>query len=140
MQTLLVHNPTAGKGDHEKEELLAILRLAGHEVTYASSKSDEFPKILDGEFDLIVIAGGDGTVRKVASRLRHRKAAIAIFPHGTANNIARSLGMTGDRQEMANAWRKGRTGAARHRAGVRAVGQAALHRRGGHRRARLHHQ
>jgi diacylglycerol kinase family enzyme len=107
MQTLLVHNPTAGKGDHEKEELLAILRLAGHEVTYASSKSDEFPKILDGEFDLIVIAGGDGTVRKVATRLRHRKAAIAIFPHGTANNIARSLGMTGDRQEMANAWRKG---------------------------------
>lgn len=109
MQTLLVHNPTAGKGDHEKEELLAILALAGHEVTYASSKSDDFPKILDKEFDLIVVAGGDGTVRKVATRLKHRNAAIAIFPHGTANNIANSLGMNGDRQEMANAWREGRS-------------------------------
>jgi len=108
MQTLLVHNPTAGVGDHEKEELLAILRLAGHEVTYSSTKSEEFPAILDGGFDLIVVAGGDGTVRKVTTKLKLRHAAIAIMPLGTANNIANSLGMLGDRQEMANAWSKGK--------------------------------
>lgn len=108
MQTLLVHNPTAGVGDHEKEELLAILRLAGHEVTYSSTKSDKFPAVLDGEFDLIVIAGGDGTVRKVTTKLKRREAAIAILPLGTANNIANSLGMMGDRQEMANAWSQGK--------------------------------
>lgn len=108
MRTLLVHNPTAGTGDHEKEELLAILRLAGHDVTYASSKDDRLPAVLKGDFDLIVIAGGDGTVRKVTTKLKKRKAAIAIFPHGTANNIANSLGMIHGRQEMAVAWHEGK--------------------------------
>lgn len=108
MLTLLVHNPTAGSGDHEKEELLAILRLAGHDVTYVSSKSKGLPDALEGVFDLVVIAGGDGTVRKVVTRMKRRDAAVAIFPHGTANNIARSLGMTQDRQAMAIAWRAGR--------------------------------
>jgi len=107
MRTLLVHNPTAGTGDHEKEELLAVLRLAGHEVTYTSTKSDEFPKMLEAPFELVVVAGGDGTVRKVVTNLKHRDSALAILPLGTANNIARSLGMTGDRQEMANGWNEG---------------------------------
>ena len=108
MLTLLVHNPTAGSGDHEKEELLAILRLAGHDVDYMSTKSARFPAALDGGYGLIVIAGGDGTVRKVVTRMQRRDAAVAIFPHGTANNIARSLGMTRDRQAMAIAWREAR--------------------------------
>jgi len=135
MQTLLVHNPTAGKGDHEREELLAILSLAGHKVTYTSAQSGAFARILDGEFDLIVVAGGDGTVRKVATRLVHRRAALAIFPLGTANNIARSLGMIGDRQEMAIAWHEGRhapldlgiaSGAWGEQAFVEGVGLGAL--------------
>jgi hypothetical protein len=49
-------------------------------------------------------------VRKVVTRMKRRDAAVAIFPHGTANNIARSLGMTRDRQAMAIAWRNARRG------------------------------
>jgi diacylglycerol kinase (ATP) len=49
---------------------------------------------------VVLVAGGDGTVAKVARCLVDRDAAhripIAILPVGTANNIARSLGIEGE--------------------------------------------
>jgi diacylglycerol kinase (ATP) len=46
------------------------------------------------------VAGGDGTVGKSVRWLRHRKTPIAILPLGTANNIARSLGIEGDLESL----------------------------------------
>lgn len=93
MKTLLVHNATAGRADHDRLALLAALEEAGYEPFYCSSKSDAFPDILDEPFEAIVVAGGDGTVRKVATRLKRRDTPLVILPLGTANNIARSLGI-----------------------------------------------
>lgn len=108
MRVLLIHNPSAGKSDHPREELLAMLRLAGHDVDYCSTKSDDFPRMLKEPAELIVIAGGDGTVRKVVTRLKRRETPLAILPLGTANNVARSLGIAGGRQEQVAGWENGR--------------------------------
>lgn len=43
---------------------------------------------------MIAVAGGDGTVGKVARRLIGNPTPIAILPLGTANNIASTLGMS----------------------------------------------
>lgn len=93
MRTLLVHNPTAGRGDHEKQELLAAFRAAGYDPHYCSTKSDAFPDILGEPFEAVAVAGGDGTVRKVAIRIEDRARPLIVVPLGTANNIARSLGL-----------------------------------------------
>ena len=44
---------------------------------------------------MVAVAGGDGTVGKVARRLIGSPTPIAILPMGTANNIASTLGLAG---------------------------------------------
>src|SRR5271170_4085516 len=41
--------------------------------------------------DLVVVAGGDGTVREVAGALVRTDSTLAIVPFGTFNNLALSL-------------------------------------------------
>jgi diacylglycerol kinase (ATP) len=44
--------------------------------------------------DAVVIAGGDGTVRDVFKELAGSRTPAAVLPLGTANNVARSLGVS----------------------------------------------
>src|SRR5262245_38892601 len=89
----LMHNPKAGSGSPSKKALVAQLEHAGHRVDSYSTKDKDFIRGLESPGDLVVIAGGDGTVRKVALRLIGRNVPIAILPLGTANNIAKALGL-----------------------------------------------
>jgi diacylglycerol kinase family enzyme len=43
--------------------------------------------------DAVLVAGGDGTVGKVAKRLAGTSVPMAVIPTGTANNVARTLGI-----------------------------------------------
>jgi len=45
--------------------------------------------------DVVAVAGGDGTVGKVARRLIGSRTPIAVLPMGTANNVAKTLGIKG---------------------------------------------
>jgi YegS/Rv2252/BmrU family lipid kinase len=46
----------------------------------------------DGE-ELIIVAGGDGTIEDVASQLVGTRTTLGIIPVGTMNNVARALGI-----------------------------------------------
>jgi diacylglycerol kinase (ATP) len=100
MRATLLHNPSAGRSDHDTDKLKALLREQGFDVTYASTKTPEYPDVLEEPADLLVIAGGDGTVRKVMTRIVHLEVPILILPLGTANNVARSLGIAGEPEEL----------------------------------------
>jgi YegS/Rv2252/BmrU family lipid kinase len=52
---------------------------------------------LDGA-DLVVAVGGDGTVRGCAEGVASTGVPLAIVPHGTANLLARTLGIPGHPQ------------------------------------------
>lgn len=109
MKAILFHNPKSGSGTHSRKALKAILRLAGYEVTYCSTKSRGFRAALKKRFDLAVVAGGDGTVGKVLKGIKDRTMPVGIWPLGTANNIATSLGIAGEPEEIAAAWSLKRT-------------------------------
>src|SRR5260370_33935814 len=68
-----------------KAERLCISQQAGDAEKFASESSD---------FDLIVSAGGDGTLKEVVDGNAQGgcKAALGVFPLGARNDFARPLG------------------------------------------------
>jgi diacylglycerol kinase (ATP) len=98
----LVHNPAAGEGQ-DVDDVVQLLTDAGHEVRHRSSTAD-WQSFLQDPGDLVVAAGGDGTVRKVALAAAERDVPFAALPIGTANNIAKTLGLVGDARELVRAW------------------------------------
>ena len=47
----------------------------------------------DEKAELIIVAGGDGTIHAVATSLIARESTLGIVPLGTMNNLAHSLGI-----------------------------------------------
>ena len=94
MRVTLIHNPGAGsQGEGDARSLQKLLQAAGYRVRYQSSKDDGWKRALDAPAELVVVAGGDGTVARVAKTMVGRRTPLALLPSGTANNIARSLGL-----------------------------------------------
>jgi diacylglycerol kinase (ATP) len=94
MRVTLIHNP--GAGDDSQPDAKALRKLvkdAGHEVQYQSCKEKGWSAVLKEKADLVAVAGGDGTVGRVARRLAGRGVPLAVLPMGTANNVAKSLGL-----------------------------------------------
>jgi diacylglycerol kinase (ATP) len=104
MRVTLIHNPSAGDEETEGDHILSLIRRAGHDVVDVSAKDDDYKAALESPGDLVAVAGGDGTVRKVATKLIGRGIPIAILPVGTANNISRSLGIEGSLEELIAKW------------------------------------
>jgi diacylglycerol kinase (ATP) len=105
----LIHNPGAGKQANDKGDLKKLLLRAGHRVRYQSSKEAGWKKALSKRADLVVIAGGDGTVARVARSMPGHDVPIAVLPSGTANNIARSLGqLERPFEELVRGWERAR--------------------------------
>ena len=94
MKVLLVHNPASGDAARASSaEIVTLIRDAGHEVDHKSS-TESWDTWLDQSWDLVAVAGGDGTVGKVAASLMGRRVPLAILPLGTANNISNTLGLS----------------------------------------------
>jgi diacylglycerol kinase (ATP) len=93
MKVTLIHNPGSGSGVATVGQLEALIREAGYECRTQSTKEKGWSKVLRKRAALVAVAGGDGTVGKVARRLIGRGVPIAILPMGTANNISKTLGI-----------------------------------------------
>lgn len=106
MRVILIHNPVAGMTARSNaDELLQLIRKAGHEVTYCSSQDlHREPE----RCDLIAIAGGDGTAGRIARKLVGCSTPITFLPVGTANNIARTFELA-DRplEQLIAGWDRG---------------------------------
>lgn len=109
MRVTLIHNPRAGKQAMTEAALKRLLAEHGHEVRYRSTQEDGWKKALTKEADLVVVAGGDGTVGRVTRRMAGRGVPMALLPSGTANNIARTLGqLERPFEELVRGWESAR--------------------------------
>jgi diacylglycerol kinase family enzyme len=94
VRVTLIHNPGAGStGEKDALKLQKLLGRAGHKVRYQSSKERGWKRALKKPADLVVVAGGDGTVGRVIRRMVGGGVPVTLLPSGTANNIARTLGL-----------------------------------------------
>ena len=106
MRVTLVHNPSSGDGRPSQHKLERLLESAGYQVRYTSTDRD-WKDALRKKTDLVVAAGGDGTVGKVIRELAGSGAPFGVLPFGTANNVAKSLGVVGEIEDVVAAWRDG---------------------------------
>jgi diacylglycerol kinase (ATP) len=105
VRPLLVHNPKAGDEDHSRERIESVLRDAGHDVRYRSVKDEDWREALADQPELVVIAGGDGTVCEVLITLAEQPVPATILPMGSANNIAGTLGYPDqDPRRLVDGW------------------------------------
>jgi diacylglycerol kinase (ATP) len=107
----LFHNPNAGNEEHSKEKLIEMINAHGYECGYSSTDEEGWEEFQPHP-DLLIVAGGDGTIRKVAQHLmslpeENRNIPIAVLPLGTANNIAKTLGLSLEAEENIRSWEKG---------------------------------
>jgi diacylglycerol kinase family enzyme len=91
----LVYNPkSGGAGRLNADELLVLIREAGHTAVAQASKEEDWEEVLGEPTDLVAVAGGDGAVGKVARHVLGRPVPLTVLPTGTANNVATTLGLT----------------------------------------------
>lgn len=95
---LLIFNPAA-RGEKSRRLHRLIAEQAGTEVTLAETRAAGDAQeiaaraVADG-FDVVIAAGGDGTINEVVNGLGpHATAALGILPVGTVNVFARELGI-----------------------------------------------
>ncbi len=96
MRVLLMSNPSAGGNGADARDLTELLEAEGHDIVERSVKESGWEDALALDADLVVVAGGDGTVAKVFRQLAGRDKLATILPIGSANNIATSLGYEED--------------------------------------------
>ncbi|MCJ2014803.1 lipid kinase [Methylobacterium sp. J-076] len=94
-RALLSCNPKARSGDFSLDEVRAILRAGGIEPVDPPEGADPCAAIRARakDVDLVILGGGDGTMNAAAETLVESGLPLAILPLGTANDLARSLGL-----------------------------------------------
>lgn len=95
---LLIINPHSRNGQAEAlEEAIRLLEVSGIEVSVCESESESHLVSLIEDYEredgIVIIGGGDGTISSALQPLYSCKRTLAIFPMGTANDLARSLGV-----------------------------------------------
>lgn len=101
MRARVIYNPSAGREQLTRHMLaiLEILENAGYETSTFQTKPEpqsaahEAKRAALAGFDLIVAAGGDGTVSEVINGVSglEKRPLIGIIPAGTTNDLARAL-------------------------------------------------
>ena len=97
LKYLLIINPRAGQYTKIENDLLALftsknIGLDIHETT-GPRDATRVAKRARGKYDVVIAAGGDGTINEVINGLAEDGTALGIIPNGTENVLAQELGI-----------------------------------------------
>ncbi|WP_439814841.1 lipid kinase [Zavarzinia sp. CC-PAN008] len=97
MRALLLVNANSRRGAELLDSARSGLKDAGFSPVYVecTDRDDLSPAILRNadKADLIVVGGGDGTLSAAARGVAESGLPMGILPTGTANDLARTLGL-----------------------------------------------
>ncbi|MGQ7792530.1 lipid kinase [Faunimonas sp. B44] len=97
MRVLVAVNQGSRNGREPLDAALAVFARAGWAVALEqvakSRQVDGLVRAHDGKVDLVVLAGGDGTIHHAARALIETALPFGLLPTGSANDLARNLGI-----------------------------------------------
>ncbi len=98
----IIYNPSSGREKVRKylPYILERLEKAGYEASAHATTGEGCAKkaaslAAENNFDIIIAAGGDGTIFEVVNGLaeKENRPTLGIIPAGTTNDFARALGI-----------------------------------------------
>lgn len=105
----LLYNPTAGRLRRDPalvNRLVAALEAHQLAVTLAPTKrarhaTELASEAVEAQADCVLVCGGDGTINEAAQSLVGTQTALAVWPGGTANVLARELRLPREPKKLA---------------------------------------
>lgn len=104
MKVAVILNGLSGRKKLFYSRLLPVIREQGQAVVFETqSRTDAFDfsaKAVSEKYDLIIAAGGDGTIHQVVNGMLHenlpadRLPMLTILPAGSGNDFARTVNVT----------------------------------------------
>ncbi|MBE4717963.1 diacylglycerol kinase family protein [Pseudarthrobacter sp. AB1] len=96
-RVVVILNPVKARAPEAKEAIQRACLAAGWDAPLFIETTAEDPgysqarAALDYKADVVLVGGGDGTVRVVAESLAHTDVAMGLIPLGTGNLLARNV-------------------------------------------------
>ncbi|SFU16447.1 Diacylglycerol kinase family enzyme [Algoriphagus locisalis] len=104
---LFVFNPISGSTDYDRDEIKEMLevKVPGYTAYLVETTGENDEELVLSEFqkyqpELVLIGGGDGTVKMVAKSLKDQNVPLVIVPMGSANGLAKCMGI----EMISDAW------------------------------------
>lgn len=102
---VFLYNTQSGKGRIARnvESICTVFRAYGYDITPQLIDFGANPFDGNEQIDLMVVAGGDGTVNFVVNAMKNKglDIPVGVIPAGTANDFAGAVGMSRDPLEAA---------------------------------------
>ncbi|HET9648911.1 MAG TPA: diacylglycerol kinase family protein [Microlunatus sp.] len=102
-RSAVIVNPVKVPDDFEREITDSLIDNGWARPLWLETTEDDPGRSMtrqarEAEVELVIVAGGDGTVRLVADGLAGSGITLGIIPSGTGNLLARNLGLPLDRE------------------------------------------
>jgi diacylglycerol kinase (ATP) len=113
----IVYNPMSGRPARRDEGVRRMIRLLGERGIIADARATGQPEdatrfareAVADRADIVISYGGDGTLNEVIQEMAGSRTALAVWPGGTSNVIARDLGVPFDVVQLADMIAAGNT-------------------------------
>ena len=104
----LIYNPTAGALRRDPGKIDRITRALARQgidarllpTTKADDATHFASEAVSAGAEIVIVCGGDGTINETAQSLVGTETALAVWPCGTANVLARELRLPGDENAL----------------------------------------
>ena len=116
-QAVIIYNPMSGRAGSRGEQarhMAGLLLARGIQAeAFATTGPDDATRLareaVSRGVETIVSYGGDGTLNEVIQGVARSRAALAVWPGGTSNVVARDLGMPFTAERLADVIAAGKT-------------------------------
>jgi diacylglycerol kinase family enzyme len=100
----IIYNPSSGEANHSSEALLQRYSRPDWDLGIYSVDEEKWEELPERNPEKVIVAGGDGTVKRVALLLltADMDIPLVIHPLGTANNISRTFGRVSREDDLHN--------------------------------------